>query len=597
VKSGTNGTAQVFLPDPLVTSGNLNLTPTSSRLNDYTTSVSLSHLSGRGVLESKYVKIYNGLDCGSEFGAYSETNQFSYPHDDRRFQEAMTYYFGDTFQEQIEAAGYLRNTEPAVMIAHCENKDNAYYERKYTTSGKPYARVCIGDSRKTPGAYYTDDAMVPLHELQHGNTTDNYSTTQELGNFFYDEAGALNEGISDFMALIYTDSLSLPRFDLDPRVFSRWALGKFDPMTTHVRGSHKCPIFDSDYPNCSRYPAFGLPSPSNSQTTTISFVYPDGMGWPYPAYYKGPNPAQQIFIKYPFQEEIHDASVILTGSMWDAYMAVKSLHPEDRTFAYRMMTKAVMETIRNLPMPNAATNLSPVSFIGFAEKLLTIAQVMPEFTPADRTAAADALKARGLHEPPQLAASDWLAAGSGTNLYIKNPITPGVRIEDRPSVLQDWLDSMRSSTMVTQDNTTGLNSKLDPGETAAIWFDLQNNSELTAGGVLLTVTLNDPDVTLLDGHTNIGHLSQSDLNQTQIMYGKVNGTKIVQQLNASGSANEIPTGNTYFKSNLMFDQSPLTAIWVRVKAEAPHGKVVTFQVTAKPSNGVASTKEFPVTLN
>ena len=115
-----------------------------------------------------------------------------------------------------------------------------------------------------------------------------------------------------------------------------------------------------------------------------------------------------------------------------------------------------------------------------------------------------------------------------------------MRIQDNPTILKTWLISMGSdASVVTQGIATGLNEQMDSGEVVAVWFDLKNSSHVTAGGVQLTVTSQDPDVTFLDNSFNVGYLAP---NQAQILYEKINGLDIVQALGS------IPSGNSYFKS-------------------------------------------------
>ncbi|MEO5971476.1 MAG: hypothetical protein ABIQ95_16250, partial [Bdellovibrionia bacterium] len=292
--AGALGTAKVFFPDPIVRSGDPGLLPVSVKLDDYLEAVQLSHLNGSGVLKGTHIEVLNGIKCEYKFGAFDAKNQFTFSHSDWRFQEAMAYYFGDTYQTYLESIGYLRAggfgqyrelsssyiPDPVQIVAHCELNDNAYFIRGTNSAGKMIEQVCLGDSVRTPGAFYGDDAIVTLHELQHATTSDSYSPTQDLNQLFYDEAGSLNEAVSDVMGLIYTADKLDDKFD--PRVFSRWALGTFDPKGSHLRGAHKCPVYDSRYPSCDGFPGFSIPQGSNNNQTTISYVYPDGMGWPYP---------------------------------------------------------------------------------------------------------------------------------------------------------------------------------------------------------------------------------------------------------------------------------------------------------------------------
>ena len=132
--------------------------------------VTLNHLKGQGVLRGDYVEIRNRLDCDDGFGAYEPHHVFSYSHNDTRFQEAMSYYFGDSYQEHIQQSGYLEAPQPVKIFAHCEMGDGAYFARGYD-SKKNLIENLLGDSIKTPGAFYADDASVITHELQHETTS------------------------------------------------------------------------------------------------------------------------------------------------------------------------------------------------------------------------------------------------------------------------------------------------------------------------------------------------------------------------------------------------------------------------------------------
>ena len=220
------------------------------------------------------------------------------------------------------------------------------------------------------------------------------------------------------------------------------------------------------------------------------------------------------------------------------------------------------------------------------------------FTQADQSSLAEALKSRGLYLAPRILDPQWLSVGSGTNFRIRSSKTPGLRVLDDPVILKRWLIQQGSEpSVVKQDLSSALNSELDPGEVAMIWFDLQNESSLTAGGVLLTVTSLDPDIEIMDYRFNFGFLSGSSLNQTQVMYGKINGRSIVSSLNSGALRVSVPTEHSYFATNPYFNQSYRTGIWVRAKSTLPHGKWVKFRVQATPANGVSSTQEFSLQVN
>jgi hypothetical protein len=584
----STGDARVFTPDPLVASGLLTLAPNASGLDKFAQSVGLQNLDGSGVLRGKYVDVRDGDVCGSGHGAFDAKNEFVYPHSDARFQEAMSYYWGDQYRARLDSSHYLAPESAVQIFAHCQARENAYFYKATTTSGQLVERVCLGYSEATQGAYYADDSTVTVHELQHATTTDSYAPGPKghLNQFWYDEAGALNEAISDFMALAYEQPFLTPLFD--PKLFSRWALGTFVPNQPATRGAHRCPAYDPSYPNCGNFPQF------SAANNTISYVYPDGMGWPYSNNFTGPGYAANAFSTYKSQEEIHNAGVLLEGALWDVYDAIRSNHGGDEAQAQQLTTQLVLEAVKHLPPVNTQSippALSPVTFQGLGAQMVAYAGAVG-LTAADQGSMTAILTARGLVGGTQLDAN-WAAVGPGNS-----GVTPGIRVQDNPTQLKTWLIDMfenpAAATLVPQDHLdTGLNNKLDPGELVAIWFDVQDSEATTAGGVRITVTALDPQITM-DEQTNIGWISNT---QAQITYEKVNGTAIVSALSAPNPTFNVGTGNSYFRTNPFFDRSWTTALWVRVSSAATHGSTVRFQVDALPSNGVTSTTTFTATIN
>ena len=592
---GSAGEANIFRVDPVFASGNLYLSPQSSRMSEFLSSVTLQRLSGEGILKGTYVEVRNGLQCNGSFGAYAVDQKFLYPHEDFRFQESMSYFYADDYQSFLNGIGYLSTKDPIRIYAHCDLEDNAYFTwARDPETNQIFQLICLGDSVQSVGAFYSDDSQVIIHELQHASTGDQYSSEIDLNQFFYDEAGSMNEGLSDFMALAYTDSTFGSQLGMDARVFSRWALGRFFEGSDGSRGSHRCPSYDPHFPECASFPQFSM-EPS---LVSVSFVYPDGMGWPYHFDSSSQNPVVDAFKFFPYQEEIHNAGTILTGALWDAYSLIKQNHDDDAPLAFKLMSQLVLESLRHLPQPDDFLNHSPVTFIGLAQQMIKYAPYVSGFAQADQDSLSEAFRSRGLHLAPQIQDPQWLSVGSGTNFRMKTSKTPGLKVFDDPVVLKRWLIQQGSEpSVIRQDLSSALNSELDPGEVAMVWFDLKNESSLTAGGVLLTVTSLDPDVEIMDARFNIGYLSGSSENQTQVMYGKINGTAIVSQFNSGSSSGSIPTDRTYFTTNPYFNQSYRTGIWVRAKATLPHGKWVKFRVQATPANGVSSTQEFSLQVN
>jgi hypothetical protein len=377
---------------------------------------------------------------------------------------------------------------------------------------------------------------------------------------------------------MFTEPLLTPVFD--PRTFSRWALGTFFPNETNWRGAQKCPVYDSKFGSgCSNFPDF------SGSGNTISYVYPDGLGWPYANDYSGPAYAAQAFQSYPAQEEIHNAGVLMEGALWDVYDAVRTARG-DSVSAQAAISKLVLEAVRHLPKGSLDTNrLSPVTFRGLAQWIVDLSPDS-EFglSGSEQAAVASALTARGLYGGASLPSS-WAVVGTGS------VASPGLRVEDNPSTLKGWLADMGGDpTLVTQGISTGLNGQLDPGDLVAIWFDIGNSSAITAGGISLTVSTPDSDaVQILDENTNIGATNPG---VTQIMYGKVYGSTTVAALNPT-----VPAGTSYFRTNPYYADGPHTAIWVKVSASAAHGRTIKFHLDLQPSNGPASALDFPARIN
>ncbi len=605
--TGTSGLTRIFLLDPIVSSGDPELQPQSTNIDRYLYPIELTSLTGHGVLKGKYVDVSDGLFCDGRFGAYDIKQNFVYPYGDPRFQEVMAYYYGNYYKSFVDSTGYSQNHSSTNIVAHCELADNAFYVRSLPTFGQSMntveEMVCLGDSVKTPGAFYPDDGTVVMHELQHGATVANYSLTYDLSQLRFDEGGALSEAISDFVSLMLAETLVPDQNPLDPRIFSRWALGTFDPHEKHFRGAHKCPTYDSAYPDCTDYPLFRAGSNPSSKTS-ISYIYPDGLGWPYPSNFSGNSILFEIYGRFQQQEEIHNSGTIILGALWDAYEAVKKNHSSQELPSIRIaITQLIHEAIRHLPFPNSRTNRSPITFIEFAKQLAIYSNRINGLTDDDVQDIRQALENRGLYRYPHVP-SRWMGNGPGANFKIPETPTPGVFIMDNPVVLKQWLENMgKDPTLISQSGPTSLNSKLDPGEIAVIWFDIQNNSEQTVGGVLVSAASFDDDLTFFNNSLNPGFLSDSLFNEAQVMYSKINGKQIVRTLGAvsqpfdTNQYSILPLGNTYFKTNPFFNHNFRTGLWVRVSPSAPHGKTIQIRVQATPSNGMSENRKFKVVIN
>jgi hypothetical protein len=583
-----DGLAQVFFFDPILSGAPTQVTPDEPSLERFARTVPLRHLLGTSLLSGKYVDVVNGLDCQGDFGAYSKENRFVYPHGDPRFQEAMAYYYGDFFQALMDAWGHLGLAPRVKIIAHCSSYDNAYFTRIPLQLGGVMTAVCLGRSSLFDAAHYADDAGVLVHELQHGITGLQYSSVHDLHQLWYDEGGVLDEAISDFVALVIQAGSMKTAGEFDRKLFGRWALGKLDPEHSSLRGAHRCSMLDQDFPECRAFPNFQVPLRAGETETHLSFVYPDGLGWPFAKNETGSNPLAQVFQNHLSQEEIHNNASLMTGALFELY---EILEKGNRTEveAQRLAFDVVFEALRHLPVPNATLGKARVTLIEYSQRLLKAAKNL-ELPKEEQEGLRWMLTERGLLKTDGILDPDWLAVGSGGSFLLPSPETPGAYVLTRPALLNHWLKQIRAGSSYQQERFLPESQwhQLVPGFLSTVWFDLENKSETTAGHVQLFIQSETPWVECLPDRINRGMLIGHKNPVVQIVYSKINGRAIVAQLKGEDPGFGLMTGPTYFKTNPNFFRGPTTGLWVKVHPETPPGTEAIFHIRAVPSNGVSS---------
>jgi hypothetical protein len=111
--------------------------------------------------------------------------------------------------------GTSDTNENLITYATCSFKDNAYFSPTTMT-------ICLGHSSQHKKFYFSQDPTIIYHETGHAlnqilMNMNNTTTGTDLGDLFYDEAGAIGEGLSDFFSYFINER---------PHVFE-WALGLF----------------------------------------------------------------------------------------------------------------------------------------------------------------------------------------------------------------------------------------------------------------------------------------------------------------------------------------------------------------------------------
>ncbi|KAF3903188.1 Bacillolysin [Dactylellina cionopaga] len=189
------GTAKVFDPNPVVTTGNASLafTTPASTLDGYTQAVGLDHLnpkdsSGNYHLDGTFVEM-DEIEAPTFNEPTSTTGDFSFSTANRAFLDAMVYFHIDRFQNYIETSLGLTNVANyniRVDPQGYNGDDNSHYIGNAIT---------FGEGGGVPDA---QDAMVILHEYGHA--------IQDNTNPGFDNPpSGIGEGFGDFLSAVYYD--------------------------------------------------------------------------------------------------------------------------------------------------------------------------------------------------------------------------------------------------------------------------------------------------------------------------------------------------------------------------------------------------------
>ncbi len=226
----TTGTAKVFFPNPIVSSGNQDLTDRKdadyAALNNERVSVTLTDLDGSGYLRGRWAVVK------SETGApaFGGTNcTFNYTRHQDQFEQVMAYFWITKAQKYAQSLGFT-GEEPGWPLINGDRQrvrinqwglDNSFA----TTHPKDEMRMGKG------GVDDAEDAEVILHELGH-QIHFSASTT-----FFSSvEAGGISEGFGDYWAATVVEwalaKKGLPASS-DPACIMDWDATSYTPSAPH----------------------------------------------------------------------------------------------------------------------------------------------------------------------------------------------------------------------------------------------------------------------------------------------------------------------------------------------------------------------------
>lgn len=203
----TNGTALVFNPDPLTTSGNTygatsdwqdNNDADNNSLNGERVRVTLQDIDYTGGifrLVGPYVDLQD-LESPTEPVVTTTDGVFDFTRSQSGFEDVMCYYHIDNYQRYLQSIGFNNlYASPLLVDPHgLSGQDNSHFVPSGTSSRLAFGEGCVDDA---------EDADVIVHEYGHA-----LSFSAAPGTNSGTERLGLDEGIGDYIAASYSRSLS-----------------------------------------------------------------------------------------------------------------------------------------------------------------------------------------------------------------------------------------------------------------------------------------------------------------------------------------------------------------------------------------------------
>jgi hypothetical protein len=188
----TSGTALVFLPNPVVSSGDTTLTDQKdadyAALNDERVNVALTGLDGSGYLRGTWANVVS--ETGNP--AYETDCTWDYTRNDDRFEQVMAYYWVTQSQEYTRGLGFgVEPGWPAINGDQQRVRINQWGVDNSFATDHPKDEMRFGKG----GVDDAEDAEVILHELGHQI---HFSASSTF--FATVEAGGISEGFGDYWA-------------------------------------------------------------------------------------------------------------------------------------------------------------------------------------------------------------------------------------------------------------------------------------------------------------------------------------------------------------------------------------------------------------
>jgi hypothetical protein len=188
----STGTAQIFMVNPVQSSGNQDLTDskdanTPELAAEYATA-QLRNLDGSGTLSGKWANVRTTTGTP----AYSATNTFVYTRDQDQFEQVMGYFWVNQAQEYLQSLGFRPGGPLRPILARpYDVRINQYgVDNSYMTEEGDFIRLGKG------GVDDAEDAEVIMHEYGHAIHVD-----QRPGFYASSDAGAIGESFGDYFGV------------------------------------------------------------------------------------------------------------------------------------------------------------------------------------------------------------------------------------------------------------------------------------------------------------------------------------------------------------------------------------------------------------
>jgi zinc metalloprotease ZmpB len=195
--AGSVGSAKVFVPNPVQSTGNESLTDQKDSDTAVPASayyrVTLTNLDGSGYLRGDWANVVS--ETGSP--AFSPTNTFDYTRHADEFEQVMAYFWITESQKYIQSLGF-GSRYPAVNKESQDVRINQWGQDNSFETTHPKDELRFGKG----GVDDAEDAEVILHEYGHA--------IHEGSGFVFatEEAGAISEGFGDYWAVDFADIMA-----------------------------------------------------------------------------------------------------------------------------------------------------------------------------------------------------------------------------------------------------------------------------------------------------------------------------------------------------------------------------------------------------